>query len=79
VQDFVSSAAEGFEPKRPMLKLDAIPTEFCFSNPTKHRKLSEAKEARAMHCSIIDDLLTDPKNLHLVKNLHQLWNTMWLA
>jgi len=44
---------EGFGPKRPTLKADAIPTVFCFSNPVKRRKLSEAREARAMHHSII--------------------------
>jgi len=59
-QDFVSCVVEGFEPKRPMLKPDAILTMFCFSNPTKCRKLSKAREARTLHCSIIDNLLADP-------------------
>ena len=56
-QDFVSSVVEGFGPKRPTLKPEAIPTVFCFSQPAKRRKLSEMREARALHRSIIDDLL----------------------
>ena len=59
-QDFVSSVVEGFGPKRATLKLDAVPTVFCFSNPAKRRKLSEARESRALHQSIIEDLLKEP-------------------
>ena len=51
---------EGFGPKQPTLKADAVPTVFCFSQPTKRRKLSEAREAKALHRSIIDDLLAGP-------------------
>ena len=56
-QEFVSCAVEGFGPKRPTLKADAVLTVFCFSQPTKHRKLTEVIEARALHRSIVDDLL----------------------
>ena len=59
-QDFVSSVMEGFGPKRATLKSDAVPTVFCFSNPAKRRKLSEARESRALHHSIIEDLLKEP-------------------
>ena len=61
-QDFVSSVVEGFGPKRatPTLKLDAVPTVFCFSNPANHRKLSEARESRVLHRSVIEDLLKEP-------------------
>ena len=31
-QDFVSVAIEGFGPKRPTLKPEAVPTIFCFSS-----------------------------------------------
>ena len=61
MEDFVSSAVLGFGPKREMLKPDTVPTVFCFSNPAKRRKLSEAREARALHRSIIDDLLEVPR------------------
>ena len=61
-QDFVSGAIEGFGPKRPTLKPEAVPTVFCFSQPTKRRKLSEAREAKAMHRSIIDSLLAGPNS-----------------
>ena len=43
-----------------MLKLDAVPTVFYFLNPAKCRKLSEARELRALHHSIIEDLLKEP-------------------
>ena len=59
-QDFVSSVVEVFGPKRATLKSDAVPTVFYFLNPAKHRKLSEARELRALHCSIIEDLLKKP-------------------
>ena len=59
-QDFVSSVVEGFGPKRATLKLDAVPTVFCFSNPANHRKLSEARESRVLHRSVIEDLLKEP-------------------
>ena len=59
-QDFVSSIVEGFGPKRAMLKSDTVPTVFYFSNPAKHRKLSEARESRALHRSITEDLLKEP-------------------
>ena len=61
-QDFVSGAIEGFGPKRPTLKPEAVPTVFCFSQPTKRRKLSEAREAKTMHRSIIDSLLAGPNS-----------------
>ena len=61
-QDFVSGAIEGFGPKRPTLKPEAVPIVFCFSQPTKRRKLSEAREAKAMHRSIIDSLLAEPSS-----------------
>ena len=68
-KDFVSSIVEEFGPKRAMLKLDAVPTVFCFLNPAKHRKLSEANKARALRCSIIEDLLKEPSTeLIPVKN-----------
>ena len=59
-QDFVSSVVEGFGQKRATLKLDAVPTVFYFLNPAKRRKLSEARELRALHRSIIEDLLKEP-------------------
>ena len=30
---------EGFEPKKATLKPDVVAKAFCYSNPTKHRKL----------------------------------------
>ena len=60
----MSGAIEGFRPKRVMLKPEAVPTVVCFSQPTKHRKLSEAREAKAMHCFIIEDLLAGPSSSH---------------
>ena len=48
---------EGFGPKRPTLKPEVVPTVFCFSQPAKRKKLSKMREARALHRSIIDDLL----------------------
>ena len=53
-----------FEPKRITLKANAVPIVFCFSSPAKHRKLNEAKEARALHRSVIDDLLEVAKKPH---------------
>ena len=57
MEGFVSSVVPGFELKRAMLKPDAVPTVFCFTNPAKLRKFSEARETRVLYCSIIDDLL----------------------
>ena len=39
-------------------------TVFCFSQLTKRRKLSKAREAKAMHCSVIDNLLAGPSSSH---------------
>ena len=50
-----TSVVGGFGPKKAMLKLDAVPTVFCFLNPAKHRKFSKAREARALHHPIIED------------------------
>ena len=61
MEDFVSSVLPGFGSKRTMLKPDAVPTVFCLLNPPKHRTLSEARKARALHCSIIEDLLELPR------------------
>ena len=58
----MSGAIEGLGPKRPTLKPEAVPTVFCFSQPTKRRKLSEAREAKSMHRFIIDDLLAGPSS-----------------
>ena len=63
-QDFVSGAIEGFGPKRPTLKPEAVPTVFCFSQLTMRRKLIEAREAKAMHHSIIDNSLVGPSSSH---------------
>ena len=60
----MSSVVPGFEPKREMLKPDAVPRVFCFLSPAKHRKLSKAREARTLHRSIIKDLLEEPREPH---------------
>ena len=54
----------GFRLKGAMIKPDTVSTVFCFSNPAKHRKLSKAREARALHRSIIDNLLEVPREPH---------------
>ena len=54
-QDFVSSVVEGFGPKRPTLKPEVVPMVFCILRPAKRRKLSETREGKALHHSIIDD------------------------
>ena len=41
-----------------MLKPEAVPTVFCFSQLTKRRKLSETREANATHHSIIGPSLS---------------------
>ena len=48
---------EGFGMKRPTIKLEAVPTVFCFSQPAKFRKFSKTREAKALHYSNIDNLL----------------------
>ena len=64
MEDFVSSIVPGFGPKRATLKPDAVPTVFCFSNPAKRRKPSKARQARALHRSIVDNLLEVPREPH---------------
>ena len=41
------------------VKPNTVPTVFCL-NPANHRKYSQVKEARALPCSIIEDLLKLP-------------------
>ena len=48
---------EGYGLKKPTLKPEAVPTVFGFLQPAKHTKLSEMRETRALHHSIMDDLL----------------------
>ena len=55
--DFVSPVMEGYGPSRCTLKPDAVPTVFCFTSAPKRRKLSKAREAKAQHCVIVDELL----------------------
>ena len=64
MEDSVSSVAPGLGPKRATLKPDTVSTVFCFSNLAKRRKLSKAREARALDRSIIDDLLEVPREPH---------------
>ena len=54
---YVSSVLEGFGPSRQTLKPDVVPTVFAFNSPPKHRKLSEAKLARAEHKAVMTKLL----------------------
>ena len=54
---YVSSVLEGFGPSRQTLKLDVVPTVFAFNLPPKHRKLSEARLARAEHKAVMTKLL----------------------
>ena len=56
---FVSLVLEGFRPSRQMLKPDAVPTIFSFSSLPKRRKLSEAKQAKAQHRSVVEELLKE--------------------
>ena len=56
--DFVSAVLPGFGPTRPTLKLEAVPTKFCFAPVPKCRKTSEARIARAEHRDIIEKLTT---------------------
>ena len=75
-QDFVSSVVEGFGSKRPTLKPDEIPMVLCFSQPVKHRKLSKTREVKALHRSIIDDLLAGPYLNSVKRNLKQSQETL---
>ena len=52
---YVSSVLEGFGPSRRTLKPDAVPTVFAFNSPPKRRKLSEARQAKA----VVNELLGD--------------------
>ena len=62
---------EGFGLKRPTLKPDTVPMVFCFSQPAKHRKLSESREAKALHHSIINDLLAGSSALGHMTHYHE--------
>ena len=56
---YVSSVLEGFGPSRLMLKPDAVPSVFAFNSPSKRRKLSEARQAKAQHKAVVNELLGD--------------------
>ena len=56
---YVSSVLEGFGPSRRMLKPDAVLTVFAFNSPPKRRKLSEARQAKAQHKAVVNELLGD--------------------
>ena len=55
----VSSVLEGFGPSRQTLKPDAVPTVFAFNSPPMRRKLSEARQAKAQHKAVVNELLGD--------------------
>ena len=59
---FVSPVLEGYGPSQCTLKPDAVPMVFCFTSAPKRRKLSEAREAKAQHCAIVDKLLAPTEN-----------------
>ena len=50
---------EGFRPARQTLKPDAVHvlTIFTFNSPPKRRKLREARQAKAQHSAIVEELL----------------------
>ena len=54
---YILSVLEGFGPSRQTLKPDAVPTVFAFNSPPKHRKLSEARQAKAQHKAVVNELL----------------------
>ena len=56
---YVSSALEGFGPSRRTLKSDALLTIFSFNSPPKWRKLSEARQAKAQHRIVVEELLAE--------------------
>ena len=51
---------KGFEPKKLMLKDDAVPN--IFSASAKQRKLSEARASKAENCAMLDGLFSGPSN-----------------
>ena len=56
---YISSMLEGFGPSRRTLKPDAVPTIFSFHSLPKRRKLSEARQAKAQHRSVVEELLEE--------------------
>ena len=54
---YVSSILKGFGPSRRTLKPDAVPTIFAFNSPPKRRKFSEARQAKAQHRAVVEELL----------------------
>ena len=48
---------EGYGPSRHTLKPGAVPTVFCFTSVPMRKKLGEAREAKAQHHAIVDELL----------------------
>ena len=54
---YVLSVLEGFGPSRRMLKPDTVPTVFAFNSPSKCRKSSETRLARAEHKAVVIELL----------------------
>ena len=55
---YVSLVLEGFRPAGQTLKPDTIHvlTIFTFNSPPKRRKLSEARQAKAQHRAIVEEL-----------------------
>ena len=60
IGDFCTHMVDYHMPKRAMLKPDIVPTVFCFLNPAKHSMLSKARKLKALHRSIIKDLMKEP-------------------
>ena len=55
---YVLSILEGYGPSRRTLNPDAVPTIFAFNqSPPKRRKLSEARQAKAQHRAVVEELL----------------------
>ena len=54
---YVSSVLAGFVPSRETLKADAMPMIFSLNSPSKRSKLSEARQAKAQHRDLVEELL----------------------
>ena len=57
-EDFTGGVLDGFGPLKKMLKVNAVPSVFCYAPLPKQRKTSEVGIALATHSDMINELLS---------------------
>ena len=54
-----------------MLKPDAVPMIFAFSSCPKRRRFSEARQAKAQHMDVMEELLENTSDAEFIEPVHE--------